>query len=87
MTKIPLGEWVNQGVDTLLFYFGSAFDAFTDSVTSMTDAIRDGLDVVPWFILILLFAALAWQAKGWRLALGTDSSARHWADRLWSSPR
>lgn len=73
MTKIPLGEWVNQGVDTLLFYFGSAFDAFTDSVTSVTDAMRDGLDIVPWFILILLFAALAWRAKGWRLALGTTA--------------
>lgn len=71
MIRIPLGQWVNDGVDTLLLYFGSAFDAFTDSVTLVTDKMRDGLGFIPWFVIILLFALLAWRAKGWRFALGT----------------
>lgn len=71
MYRLPLGLWVNNGVESLLNRFGSAFDAFTDSVTTITDYLRDGLDMVPWFVIILIFALLAWRAKGWRLALGT----------------
>ncbi|HWQ41822.1 MAG TPA: proline/glycine betaine ABC transporter permease [Desulfosporosinus sp.] len=71
MYRLPLGQWVNQGVDWLLDHFGNAFDAFTKSVTSITDSLRDGLGFLPWFVIILIFALLAWRAKGWRLALGT----------------
>jgi len=66
-----LGQWVNHGVDWLLKHFGNAFDAFTATVTSVTDALRHGLGLLPWFVIILIFALLAWRAKGWRLALGT----------------
>lgn len=71
MYRLPLGQWVNQGVDWLLNHFGNAFDAFTQYVTTITDSLRDGIGFVPWYIIILLFALLAWRAKGWRLALGT----------------
>ncbi len=71
MYRLPLGQWVNNGVDWLLDHFGSAFDAFTQSATSMTDSLREGLGVLPWFVIILIFALLAWRAKGWRLALGS----------------
>lgn len=71
MYRLPLGQWVNHGVDWLLSHFGSAFDAFTVSVTNVTDSLRDGLGLLPWFVIILIFAVLAWRAKGWRLALGT----------------
>ncbi len=71
MYRLPLGTWVNQGVEWLLDCFGTAFDAFSDSVTVITDGLRSGLGAVPWWLLILLFAVLAWKAKGWRLALGT----------------
>jgi len=66
-----LGKWVNSGVEWLLNHFGNAFDAFTASVTSVTDSLRSGLGLLPWFVIILIFALLAWRAKGWRLALGT----------------
>ncbi len=71
MYRLPLGNWVNHGVDWLLDHFGSAFDAFTKSVTSVTDSLRVGLGLLPWFVIILIFAFLAWRAKGWRLALGS----------------
>jgi len=71
MYRLPLGKWVNNGVDWLLEHFGSAFDAFTKSVTSITDSLREGLGILPWFVIILIFALLAWRAKGWRLALGS----------------
>ncbi len=71
MYRLPLGQWVNNGVDWLLDHFGSAFDAFTKSVTGITDSLRDGLGFLPWYVIILIFALLAWRAKGWRLALGS----------------
>lgn len=71
MYRLPLGKWVNLCVEWLLAHFGIAFDAFTASVTSVTDSLRFGLGLIPWFVIILIFALLAWRAKGWRLALGT----------------
>jgi len=71
MYRLPLGKWVNLGVEWLLKHFGTAFDAFTASVTSVTDSLRYGLGLLPWFVIIIIFALLAWRAKGWRLALGT----------------
>lgn len=71
MYRLPLGQWVNQGVEWLLKNFGNAFDAFTKSVTNITDLIRNGAGLIPWFVIIIIFALLAWRAKGWRLALGT----------------
>lgn len=71
MYRLPLGKWVNSGVEWLLDNFGSAFDAFTASVTSVTDSLRSGLGLFPWFVIIIIFALLAWRAKGWRLASGT----------------
>ena len=73
MYRLPLGQWVNSGVELLLKNFGNAFDIFTDSVTNMTELIREGVGLVPWFVIILMFALLAWRAKGWRLALGTTA--------------
>ena len=71
MYRLPLGQWVNHGVEWLLKHFGTAFDAFTKSVTSITESLRHGLGSLPWSVIILIFALLAWRAKGWRLALGT----------------
>lgn len=71
MYRLPLGQWVNHSVDWLLKHFGNAFDLFTESVTNITDSLRNGLGLVPWFVIILVFALLAWRAKGWRLALGS----------------
>lgn len=71
MYRLPLGQWINNGVDWLLVHFGNAFDTFTDRVTYIADKLRDGLGFLPWYVIILIFALLAWRAKGWRLALGT----------------
>lgn len=71
MYRLPLELWVNNGVEWLLYHFGDMFDAFTDSVTQVTSSVREGLGSLPWFVIILIFALLAWRAKGWRFALGT----------------
>lgn len=71
MNRIPLGQWVNDFVEWLLLYFGNAFDSFSRAFLKLTDFIGDRLELVPWFIIVAIFALLCFKAKGWRLALGS----------------
>jgi glycine betaine/proline transport system permease protein len=70
MYRLPLGQWINSGVEWLLLYFGRVFDVFTSFITAITDYLGAGLEFIPWYLFILLCAILAWRVKGWRLAIG-----------------
>lgn len=71
MYRLPLGKMVNQGVEWLLDHYGHAFDAFSTSIREVINALKDGLNAVPWWLLILIVMIIAWRARGWRLALGS----------------
>ena len=71
MYRLPLGQWVNKGVEWLLNNYGHAIDVFSTSIREMIDALKNGLNVVPWWLLILIVMIIAWRARGWRLALGS----------------
>ncbi len=71
MNKFPLAEMVDAAVKWLQANFGSALDAFSKQAGDGINTIRDYLTMVPWWIIILLFAAVAWKASGWRLSLGS----------------
>ena len=69
--RIPLGEWVDDFVDWLTTSAKGLFGA----VRSVIGSLYDGLDLLlsspPFWAIIIVVAALAWLAKGWKLALGT----------------
>ncbi|KLU62709.1 glycine betaine transport system permease protein OpuAB [Peptococcaceae bacterium CEB3] len=69
--RLPLGQWVNVGVDWLLKNYGHTFDLFSSSIKSIIDQFKMGLTVLPWWLILIVFIVLAWKANGWRLALGT----------------
>lgn len=71
MAKFPLAEMIDAAVKWLQANFGSALDAFSKQAGDGINTIRDYLTMVPWWIIILLFAAAAWKASGWKLSLGT----------------
>ncbi|MDR3599073.1 MAG: proline/glycine betaine ABC transporter permease [Desulfosporosinus sp.] len=71
MYRLPLGQWVNIGVKWLLNNYGHAIDVFSTSIREMIDALKNGLNVVPWWLLIIIVMIIAWRARGWRLALGS----------------
>ncbi|WP_199241729.1 proline/glycine betaine ABC transporter permease [Desulfosporosinus sp. Sb-LF] len=71
MYRIPLGKQVSVGVDWLLKQYGHLFDAFAAGVNTFIHVFKNGLTVLPWWILILIVAALAWRVRGWRLAIGS----------------
>ena len=69
--RIPVGKWAEAVVDLL----GQVLGGFFDAVAFVLKAIYDTVDAVlmtpPFWLLILVLAALAFAVSGWRLALGT----------------
>ena len=74
MYRIPLGDWVEVGLDWLT----STFDVVFDAIRSIFVGAYDGLDWLltapPYWAVILVFAAIAWWVSGWKLGVGTGLS-------------
>ena len=71
MYKIPLGDIIDKGMDWLKSTFGNSLDSFSDGFKSVILSVKDFLAFVPWWIIVIIFAAIAWKVKGWKLSLGT----------------
>lgn len=71
MNKIPLGDIVDKGMEWLKDTFGSSLDSFSDGFKSIILSVKDFLAFIPWWIIVIMFAAIAWKVKGWKLSLGT----------------
>lgn len=69
--RIPIGQWAEAIVDAL----GDALRGFFDAVAFVLGAVYDGVDAVlmapPFWVIVVVFAALAFAVSGWRLAAGT----------------
>lgn len=71
MPKIPLGMWIDQGVKWLQIHCGSGLDAFSSAFNNGIGQFKDVLLFIPWWVIILVFAVIAWRARSWKLSLGT----------------
>lgn len=71
MYRLPLGKWVNQGVNFLLEHYGHAFDILSLCLKCIVDALKNGLSFLPWWLVILIIMVVAWRVRGWRLGLGS----------------
>ncbi len=71
MNKIPLGDWINSGVDQFLAVAGDSLDSFSDKVDVLVNGLYTGLEFLPWWLLILIVAAISWKVSGWKLAIGS----------------
>ncbi len=63
-----LEQWVNDGIDWLVTTYGTAFETVSDALLWLLIRFEDGLQVLPWWAVIAVVAALAWHA-GRRLSL------------------
>ncbi|MFW5898971.1 MAG: ABC transporter permease [Jiangellaceae bacterium] len=68
---IPLGAWVEGGVEVLEDVFSNSFDVFSDVTLDVYDMMNDGLMSAPPWIVVLAFALLAWVATNWKVATFT----------------
>ncbi|KAJ8135383.1 hypothetical protein OY671_011404, partial [Metschnikowia pulcherrima] len=69
--RIPIGQWAEAIVDAS----SDASRGFFDAAAFVLGAVYDGVDAVlmapPFWVIVVVFAALAFAASGWRLAGGT----------------
>ena len=72
--RIPLGDWVTDGLDWLT----TTLDGFFLIIRNFFVGAYDGLDWLlntpPYWAVIVVFAAIAWWASGWKLGVGTALS-------------
>jgi len=66
---IPIGEWVEAGVDWIQTHFTTVLDGISDGIGFVIDAFEDGLLVLPPLLLAALIVLLAWWRVGWRFGL------------------
>lgn len=69
--RIPLGAVAEAVVDVLGDVFGGFFDAVATVLRAVYGGLETALSAPPFWIVILVLAAIAFAARGWRLALGT----------------
>ncbi|WP_295825806.1 proline/glycine betaine ABC transporter permease [uncultured Microbacterium sp.] len=69
--RIPVGSWVDAGVDWVRDNLSGLFDVVALVVRSLVGGLSDVLLASPIVVVIIVAAALAWLLRSWKLALGT----------------
>ncbi|QXL85372.1 glycine betaine/L-proline ABC transporter permease ProW [Comamonas sp. NLF-1-9] len=68
---LPVQGPINEGLAWLVSHFRPFFQAVRTPIDAILSGITDGLLAVPWPLMVLLIALIAWQFAGRWLALGT----------------
>jgi glycine betaine/proline transport system permease protein len=69
--RIPVGSWVDAGVDWLRDNLSGFFDVIAVTVRFLVGGLSDVLLAAPIVVVIVVAALLAWLLRSWKLALGT----------------
>ncbi|GAA4044697.1 ABC transporter permease [Agromyces indicus] len=69
--RLPLGEIAEAVIDVLTDALAGLFAVIRAVFAGFYDLVDLVLSTPPFWVVILAIAALAWFAKGWKLALGT----------------
>lgn len=69
--RIPVGGWVDAIVEWIVVKLGGVLDAVGDVLLAVLVAIERALLWIPWFVIIIVVALLAWHAirKWWAAPL------------------
>ncbi|HLU63629.1 MAG TPA: proline/glycine betaine ABC transporter permease [Protaetiibacter sp.] len=69
--RLPLGDWVEAFVDFITTYLTVVFDVIRTVFRALYEAVDWVLATPPWWSIVLVVAALAVYARGWRFGGGT----------------
>ena len=69
--RIPVGSWVDAGVDWVRDNLSGVLDLVAVVVRFLVGGLSDVLLAAPIVVVIVVAAALAWLLRSWKLALGT----------------
>lgn len=72
--RLPVGDWIDTAVDWMTANLGWLFDAIAAFLKSLIGGLETGLLFPPALIFVVLVAAIAFYAKGWRFSLFTAIS-------------
>lgn len=67
--ELPLGRWVDQGVDWLNRNMGWLFDGIKWPIAQVLDGTEWLLQTAPWYLVVLAIGLIAWRMQGPRTAL------------------
>jgi len=67
--RIPIGDWVESGVDWIQDNLTGVLDGISDGLTFVIDAFEDGLLALPPVALAVAIVALAAWRVGWRFGI------------------
>lgn len=65
----PLGDWINNIVEWLTQTLAPFFDIITEIIRTPLVGIERFLWWLPWWVVIGIFAAIAWKFAGWKITL------------------
>src|SRR5690606_3580430 len=68
---IEVGSWIEAAVDFLIDNFTPAFDGIAWAIGLVADTLETGLRGLPWWLAIVIVAAIGLWRLGWRFALFT----------------
>lgn len=71
LPKLPLADWVEAFVDFLTTNMTGFFDGISSTIEWITEKLLDLLSLGSPYILIVIFAIIAWWIVSWKLALFT----------------
>ena len=66
---LPIGKWVNGLINHLLDTDSAGFDAVGRCINALAEAVEHGLQALPMWLLIALFAGVGFWRLSWRFAL------------------
>ncbi len=69
--RLPLGEIAETVIDVLTDALAGVFAVIRAVFSGLYEGVDAALSSPPFWAVILVLAAIAWYAKGWKLALGT----------------
>ena len=69
--RLPLGQWVEDGIDYITETFGVFFDVIKFIIASVADGMNFLFASPPFWVMLIIFAAVAFVARGWVFAVGT----------------
>lgn len=69
--RIPFGDWVAAFIGWLQSTIQPVFDGISTAATDSYDGLEWILATPPYYLIIIIFAIIAWYASGWKLAVYT----------------
>lgn len=69
--RLPLGDWADAVIRFITDVFGGFFTVVRTLFAGFYDLVDFALQTPPFWVVVVVLAAIAWLAKGWKLAVGT----------------